>query len=87
MTAVEGFRPVPMSLVRVFVIGNLYMLVVFCINRAIGSNYLFVAHKPDTASLLDLLPDWPWYILPVEGIAVAMMLLLYLPFLVHDLRA
>jgi hypothetical integral membrane protein (TIGR02206 family) len=87
MTAVEGYRPVPMSIVRVFLAGNLYMLVVFWINWAIGSNYLFVAHKPDTASLLDALPDWPWYILYIEGIAVLMMWLLYLPFLIHDLSA
>jgi hypothetical integral membrane protein (TIGR02206 family) len=87
MTAVEGYRPTPISLLRVFVTGNLYMLVVFWINRAIGSNYLFVARKPDTASLLDVLPDWPWYILYVEGIAVVMMLLLYLPFLLRDLSA
>ena len=87
MTAVEGYRPTPTSLLRVFVTGNLYMLVVFWINRAIGSNYLFVSRKPDTASLLDVLPDWPWYILYAEGIAVAMMLLLYLPFLLRDLSA
>ena len=85
MTAVEGYRPVPVSLLRVLVIGNLYTLVVFWINRAIGSNHLFVARKPETASLLDVLPDWPWYILYIEGIAVLMMLLLYLPFLVRDL--
>ena len=85
MTAVEGYRPVPLSLVRVFVAGNLYVLVVFWINRAIGSNYLFIAHKPETASPLDLLPDWPWYILYIEGFALVAMLLLYLPFLIRDL--
>ena len=87
MTTAEGLRPVPMSLVRVMIGGNLYMLILYPINRALGSNYAFVNRKPDTASLLDLLPKWPWYILYIELIGAAMALLLYLPFFIHDLRA
>jgi len=42
-------------------------------------------HKPPTASLLDLLPPWPWYILWMEAIGlVVMCLILYLPFAVKD---
>jgi len=45
-------------------------------------------HKPPTASLLDLLPPWPWYILWMEAIGlVVMCLILYLPFAVKDWRA
>ena len=66
---------------------NLYLLVVFFINQAIGSNYMFVAHKPETASLLDVLPDWPWYILWLEAIGLATCLILYLPFVFKDWRA
>lgn len=86
MTAVEGFRPFPSSVLRVLVIGNLYMLVVFLINRAIGSNYMYVNRKPETASIIDLMPQWPWYILYIEGIAAGMIFLLYLPFLIRDLK-
>jgi len=86
MTTAEGLRPEPISLVRVFVVGNLYMLVMFFVNRAIGSNYLFVNRKPETASLLDVLPAWPWYLLYIEAIGAVMALLLYLPFLIGDLR-
>jgi hypothetical integral membrane protein (TIGR02206 family) len=85
MTAVEGFRPYPISILRIALQGNLYMLVVCAINKVLGSNYLYVARKPDTVSLLDVLPPWPWYILHIEAIAVAMVGLLYLPFLIHDL--
>jgi hypothetical integral membrane protein (TIGR02206 family) len=85
MTAVEGFRPYPISILRIALVGNLYALVVFGINAALGSNYLYVARKPDTASLLDLLPRWPWYILHIEAIAAVMVGLLYLPFFIHDL--
>ena len=86
MTAVEGFRPRPKSILRVLVVANIYMLAVFFLNLAIGSNYLFIAHKPETASLLDVLPPWPWYILYIEAIGWVMVGLLYLPFLIHDLR-
>lgn len=86
MTAVEGFRPVPASLLRVLLFGNLYMLAVYMINRALGSNYLFINHKPETASILDVLPAWPWYIPYIEGMGAMTLLLLYLPFLIGDLR-
>jgi hypothetical integral membrane protein (TIGR02206 family) len=85
MTLVEGFRPTPTSLKRVFIGSNLYLLFVGLVNWAIGSNYLFIAHKPETASLLDVLPAWPWYIFYIEGLGLAFMLLLYLPFWVKDM--
>jgi hypothetical integral membrane protein (TIGR02206 family) len=80
MTVVVGFRPTWMSLLRVALWGNIYMAIVFVINKLIGSNYLFVAHKPPTASLLDKLPAWPWYIAWMEVIGLVMCLLLYMPF-------
>ncbi len=79
MTVVEGFRPTWKSMIRVAVWMNLYALIVYFINDAIGSNYLMINHKPPTASLLDLLPDWPLYILYMELIGVVTMILLYLP--------
>jgi hypothetical integral membrane protein (TIGR02206 family) len=87
MTVVEGFRPTWKSFQHVFIYGNLYMLVVGAINSLIGSNYLFIMHKPETASLLDLLGPWPWYILVMELIALALCMLLYLPFAIKDRRA
>ena len=87
MTAVEKFRPYPKSLLRVAVVMNLYMLAVFIVNSLLGSNYLYIMHKPETASLIDVLGPWPWYILSIEAIGVAICLLLYLPFFLKDLAA
>jgi len=53
----------------------------------IGSNYLFIAHKPETASLLDVLPPWPYYIAYIEVIGLVMCLILYIPFMIKDWRA
>lgn len=86
MTVVEGFRPTWKSMLRVFVWTNLYAGIVYFVNIAIGSNYLMINHKPELPSLLDLLPDWPIYILYMEVIGIVTMLLLYLPFAVKDLR-
>lgn len=84
MTVVEGLRPTWKSLARVFVWMNVYMGIVFVVNMLIGSNYLFIARKPETASLLDVLPPWPYYIAYIQGIGLAMCLLLYLPFIIKD---
>jgi uncharacterized membrane protein YwaF len=46
-----------------------------------------INHKPELPSLLDLLPPWPVYIVYMELIGVASMLLLYLPFAFKDWRA
>jgi len=87
MTVVEGYRPHWSSLKRVFLWTNIYMLVVTGINVFIGSNYLYTLHKPDSASLMDLLGPWPWYLLAVEMVALVFCCLLYLPFAIKDHRA
>lgn len=84
MTVVEGCRPTWRSILRVILWGNAYMVVIGIINTLIGSNYLFIAHKPVTASLLDVLPPWPWYILFIELIGLLSMLILYMPFAIRD---
>ena len=86
MTVVEGFRPTWKSMLRVAIWMNLYAAVVYFINSSIGSNYLMINYKPDTPSLLDLLPPWPVYILYMELIGVITILLLYLPFVLQDWR-
>jgi hypothetical integral membrane protein (TIGR02206 family) len=84
MTVVEGFRPTLQSLNRVFIWTNLYLIPVFFLNLLIGSNYLFIAHKPAFPTLLDLLAPWPWYVLELELVGMAILFLLYLPFLIVD---
>jgi len=87
MTVVEGFRPNWKSILRVAFWANVYMVIIYFINTAIGSDYLFINGKPATASIMDLLPAWPYYIIYLELIGVATIFLLYLPFLIKDWRA
>lgn len=87
MTAIEGFRPTWKSFLRVAIGTNLYMVVVYFINLALESNYLYLMHKPPTASLLDVLGPWPLYIVFMELLGFAIFLILYLPFIIKDARA
>ncbi len=86
MTIVEGFRPTWKSIIRVAVWMNIYVVIIYFVNTAIGSNYLMINYKPNTPSLLDLLPDWPLYILYMEAFGAITCLLLYLPFAMKDWR-
>ena len=86
MTLVEGFRPTLQSFKRVFIWTNIYMVFVFFLNLAIGSNYLFIAEKPAFPTLLDVLSPWPWYIPQLELIGFAIFFIIYLPFFIRDRR-
>ncbi len=84
MTVVEGFRPTWKSLLRVFVITNLYWLFCAWANVQLGSNYLYTRGKLPTPSVLDLLGPYPWYLVSMEVLGIALCVLLYLPFAVMD---
>ena len=49
-------------------------------NALTGGNYMFLAERPETASLLDYMGSWPWYILGAALLALAMFALLDIPF-------
>jgi hypothetical integral membrane protein (TIGR02206 family) len=84
MTVVEGYRPYVRSMIRVATVILVYMVIIGAVNAWLGSNYLFIARKPDMPTLLDYLGSWPWYILSILAIGLALMLLLYLPFHLRD---
>lgn len=84
MTVVEGYRPTLSSFKRIFIWTNIYMVIIFFLNRAIGSNYLFIAQKPPSPTLMDILSPWPWYIPQLEVLAFVMLFILYIPFLIKD---
>jgi hypothetical integral membrane protein (TIGR02206 family) len=86
MTVVQHYRPTWRSFGRVLAGAGIYMVIIFVLNFLIGSNYLFIAHKPDTASLMDVLPAWPWYILYIIAIGLVVFFLLYVPFIIADIR-
>ncbi|MFL7811217.1 MAG: TIGR02206 family membrane protein, partial [Anaerolineae bacterium] len=86
MTFVVGYRPTFRSVKKVFLITNAYMVVIALFNWAVGGNYLFICHKPETPSLLDVLGPWPWYMPSLELVGLAFIMLFYAPFGLGDLR-
>jgi hypothetical integral membrane protein (TIGR02206 family) len=87
MATVEGCRPTVRSIKRVLIGINAYALGVGMVNTLIGSNYLYIARKPETASLMDVFPPWPWYLPILELLVLLMIGLFYLPYAIQDLRA
>jgi hypothetical integral membrane protein (TIGR02206 family) len=83
-TVVEGFRPAWRTLMRVAGYMLAYTAAIFVLNLLIGSNYLFIGHRPEFPSLIDELGPWPWYVLSLVGVGLASLLLLYLPFALKD---
>lgn len=73
-------RPKFKSVFKSFLALQLYMLLMFGINYALGGNYSYLNEKPKSASLLDYLGDWPMYLLVVELIILPYFLIIYLPF-------
>jgi len=78
VVAIDGYRPKLKS------VGEAILwLHILAIPAAVANawsketNFMFLARKPDTASMLDLLAPWPWYLLQLEGIALLLCLLLY----------
>jgi hypothetical integral membrane protein (TIGR02206 family) len=86
-TLVEGFRPTWGALWRVAGWMLAYTAAIFGLNLLLGSNYLFIGHKPEFPSLIDQLGPWPWYVLSLVGVGIASLLVLYLPFALKDWRA
>jgi hypothetical integral membrane protein (TIGR02206 family) len=87
MTTVEGFRPTWKSLWRVVIGLNIYALLIYPINLLLGTDFLYINGKPATASLLDTLPRWPYYLIYMEVLGLIIFLILYLPFIIKDWRA
>lgn len=79
-TWVQGYRPTIWSVVKLFVFLNVLMPIIMFINKLVGGNYMFLSHKPDSASLLDVLGPYPWYILSLEGMLISLSLIVWVIF-------
>ncbi|OXL81847.1 hypothetical protein BCV73_01260 [Paenibacillus sp. SSG-1] len=82
MTWVEKLQPTWRSIGWTMIFLNVLALGVGLINWMLGSNYMFLMHKPPTASILDFLGPHPLYLLAEEGIALLIFALMQLLFFV-----
>lgn len=72
-------RPTGRSVLRVFVLLNVLAIVLVGVNLMLGSNYMFLCQTPDTQSPFFFLP-WPWYLLFLDGVALVLFYVLFMPF-------
>lgn len=86
-TVVYGIRPTWRNLWQAFLALQFYLAALYCINLLLGSNYAYLMGKPPTASALDFLGDYPWYLLVSEGLAVLLFVLVLLPVLPRKVAA
>jgi len=77
---VYRFRPTWRSFGRAFLWINIYFVFVLGINYLLGTNFMYLRHKPNAQTLLDLFGEWPWYIVGGEFLCLIMFTLVMLPF-------
>ncbi|NQV15531.1 TIGR02206 family membrane protein [bacterium] len=87
MTWIGGMRPTQRSIWKVMGITNIYLVIIAGFNLLTDGNYLFICHKPENGSFIDIMGPWPWYILVLEGVAIISFYIYYLPFALKDLIA
>jgi hypothetical integral membrane protein (TIGR02206 family) len=80
----DGYRPYWRSIPLVALITIGFMAFAGLVNWLTGGNYLFIARPPGTASLIDFLGPWPWYILSLTVIGMAVFVVVYLPYALRD---
>ena len=73
-------RPRPHPVRRVFAVTLGYTALVGAFDAATGSDYMYLAHRPQQWSLLNVLGPWPWYIVSAALVALALLLALDAPF-------
>ncbi len=67
---------------RMFGVTMAYALGAAIVNKVLGTNYGFLCHKPEQASLMDSLGPWPWYVGSMVLLCVVFYSVLDAPFVI-----
>lgn len=70
---------------RMMALTLIYAVMAAGVNKLSGTNFGFLSAPPPTASLIDHLGRWPWYIGSMIVLAALFYALLYLPFWIRSL--
>ncbi|RHX96101.1 TIGR02206 family membrane protein [Leptospira yasudae] len=73
-------EPRPWAILRAFLYSQVFFVSAFFIDYLLDGNYGYMMAKPNGGSALDLLGDWPYYLIQMQMIGTAFFFFLYLPF-------
>ena len=85
-TFVFGMKPKFSSVFKSILVLLLYIVAMMLLNYALDANYSYLNYKPESASVLDYLGEWPWYLLQALSILIPFFLLIYLFFQIGKKR-
>ena len=86
--AIYKMRPKLSSVFKSYIFLQVYLLLMLVLNYILGSNYMYLNRKPESASVLDVLGDWPMYTLKADAILGIVFFVIYVIFtLVQKKRA
>jgi hypothetical integral membrane protein (TIGR02206 family) len=81
----SGLRPTWRSYWFTVALTGAWAAAAYCFNLIAGTNYGYLNRKPDSASALDYLGPWPWYVLAEIAIVfVGWLVVMTLPWLRAD---
>jgi len=83
-TVVYGFRPEPKHIIKAMIGLNVFLVIAAIANLLLNANYFWICGKPPTASILDMLGPWPYYVFFAEFVALGNFALAYIPWVVID---
>jgi hypothetical integral membrane protein (TIGR02206 family) len=81
---VKRLIPAKRSIWQAILFLNGCAILAYLANLWTGGNYMFLAGKPENASLIDYLGPYPFYIISLELLAAGLFWLLWLPFLKYQ---
>jgi hypothetical protein len=61
----------PFDVWRVYMITAAFAVIVGAADVVTGANYMYLRHKPERSSPLDVMGPWPWYILAGAAFGLA----------------
>jgi hypothetical integral membrane protein (TIGR02206 family) len=74
-----GVRPRPRAWLRAFAQVNALAIVAAMVNLALGTNFMYLSHKPVDPTPFDWFGPWPWYLAVMEVLVLVIYWLLDLP--------
>jgi hypothetical integral membrane protein (TIGR02206 family) len=75
-----GQLPRPRAIPWVMALTVAYAAFVGLLDAATGANYMYLRAKPASATVLDLMGPWPWYIGSAGLVGIALFMILDAPF-------